>query len=1290
MLRTTIHEVVIGSNVSLVQRVHPLNTFRDCSIQAVSEDADVQTLIRDEMFKPFNLTEQQFRFTIFVLSPKKVILCMLFHHIVMDGASLHIAVHEVQRIVSGGEQLLASPQPPQFVDLVEKGGREDSRESARLRKWIDVLESAESCTVFCQPCCSSIDHTIQYYLNTQQYLQVPETTLSAMKSARSSNVSPVVFLAAAFAIALSKYTGTRDVVFGMLSMNRSRQYGNMIGCLANALPLRVDFSKSQTVDNLLKQVRRNCGLILDGGIDLAQLLSHVPCLQGGHTHPGTSPLQAFFSYYNIGQEMLSQTLVLEGGIEVMCDIQVPKPEHTHADLFFEASKNREDVFYWESRKFVLSVSGVRTLHDLMCRAIEELAAQNFTGPFQVSCTVKPSGVGYSVAVGKDTCGSTVPDSHLFYIERFEKKAAEIPDCAAFKHGSVTLTYHEASVTMGRIAALLWAKGVRPGGHVAVYLTHTPLLYLSILGVLKCAAAYVPIALQNTPQRIERILKRADAKFLISEESLLGTIPSDWTEKTFCIHPNSGALLTDSTTTLPEITYHSDQLFYIIFTSGTTGEPKGVAITNGNMRVTLNNFQRLLTPDDTRVTLASLNVAFDAHVQDSLAPLLNGACVVVAKDITEIPQGVTYAAAAVSAASVVEFPSSVRVLGVGGEAFTQQCYENTKRIPKLINFYGPTECTVFATTNIVTGSEQDISNIGKPLPDVTVMVMDESKQLVPVSHPGTLYIGGPIVSAVGYYNNPEQTEKVFVPNPLNPSETIYCTGDCVRMLPDGSLQFLGRTDDQVKLRGMRFQILEVEQTLASCLQVSAAAAFVRNQATPSAQLIACVTPKSVSAVAVLQYTSCHLPSYMVPSVVVTLDKMPLTKEGKVDHKTLSNIPLKACVNSEDQSPNQQPSEIALKLAAIFGRVLRIEEFPPTADFFSSGGHSLLLFQLASLVNQQLHCNISISQIVQNTTPMSLADAITSTRLQTGRTNPYIPPETLVHYHSEEVLQSHLKLKAKLQFQRTSKEPTEVLYPPNSPEELPIFFIHAGVIGWSLPYVKLAQSLGRYSVAIQRTLDTPTSSLHDMSAFFVRAIMSTQPCGPYRLVGLCFGAFVVYKVAKQLSDAGERVELAVLIDNSPVHENRPNIFNRIGQPLPNTPAHPVHFFQQALKLSFPPEVLQLNKEDVNLEDLAAAILTTYQWLLFSATDLMDAYLWFISYIRCCLDNYSLQPCPTMENCLLIRNKEHPLFASHDYGLLQLVNSNSLSVVIAPREIDVGEMNANKTLDFVTSVIELYVDE
>ena len=498
------------------------------------------------------------------------------------------------------------------------------------------------------------------------------------------------------------------------------------------------------------------------------------------------------------------------------------------------------------------------------------------------------------------------------------------------------------------------------------------------------------------------------------------------------------------------------------------------------------------------------------------------------------------------------------------------------------------------------------------------------------------------------------------------------------------------DDQVKLRGMRFQLLEVEQILLSCPHVLAAVATVRNQSTPSAQLVAYVTPKLISTTAVQQYVSCHLPSYMVPSVIVTLDKMPLTREGKVDKKALSRMPLEAHVDSASETSDQQHSEIALRLAAIFGQVLGIKNFPPTADFFSSGGHSLLIFTLVSLVNQQMHCNINISHIIQNTTPVSLAAVLKETLQQDRKAGPCIPPEKLIHYQSDEVLQSHLRLKAQLEFQRSSKEQAKILHPPNSLEELPIFFIHAGVIGWSLPYTKLAQSLGRYSVAIQRTSDTPTSNLQEMAASLIQAVRSVQAHGPYKVAGLCFGAYLVYEMSKQLSDAGEQVELAVLLDNSPMSENHPKVFNKAGHPLPSTPAHPVHFFQHILNLQFPPEVLQLNKEDVNVEDVTATILSTYHWLPFSAADLKDAYVWFISYLRCCLFNYCPQPCPIIENCLLIRNKEHKLFASHDYGLLQLVRPDSLSVVIAPEDINVGELSEKSTVNFVTSAIELYLNK
>ena len=1289
ILRTTIHEVVNSGIVSLVQKVHPPSAFRDCNIRTIPEDSecDVQSLIREDVFTPFNLTEQQYHFTLFVLSPQKLVLCMTFHHIVMDGASLHIVVREVQRLIAG--QQLSASVLPQFVDLVKKDGKRDAEKDVLLQRWINLLGLVERCTSFGNPHPTHFDHSPQSYLNTQQYLQVPQTTLDAMKAARGSNVSSVILLATAFAFALCRYTGATDIVFGMLTMNRSRESENVLGCLANALPLHVDFRKSKTLDDLLKQVRMNYGLILDGGIDLAELVPHIPCLQRGFTTPvRTSPLQVFFSFYNVGQERLAQVLKLERGVEVKCDIQVPKPEHTHADLFFEASKNQEDVFYWESRKSVLGVSKVHHLHSLMCQAIEDLAAQKYTGSLPATQVVRPSIAEHSEDVNQVT---SVPYSHLFYIERFEIKASDIPDRPAFKHNGVTFTYCEAVLIMRKIAAWLWEKGLRPCDRVAVYLTRTPRLYLSILAVLKFAAAYVPIALQNSPRRIAKILKRANAKILITEESLRKAVPSDWTGKTLCLDPGSNLLVADSFVTLPKITYHAKHLFYIIFTSGTTGEPKGVAITNGNMRATLNNFKRLLTPEDTQVTLASLNVAFDAHVQDSLAPLLNGACVVVAEDITEISHGVTYAAAAVSAASVVKFPSSMQVLGVGGEPFTQQCYENTKTIPKVINFYGPTECTVFATTNRVTGSEHDISNIGKPLPGVKVMVLDESKQLVPISCPGILHIGGPIVSSVGYYySDAQQTKKAFIPNPLDPSETIYCTGDCVCMVPDGSLQFLGRIDDQVKLRGMRFQLLEVEQTLLSCPHVSAAVATVRNQSMPSAQLVAYVTPKHISTMAVLQYVSCHLPSYMVPSVIVALDKMPLTREGKVDKKALSRLPLEAHVDSVSEPSDQQSSELAMKLATIFGQVLGIKEFPPTADFFSSGGHSLLIFTLVTLINQQMHCDINISHVIQNTTPVSLAAVVEETLQEDRKAGPYIPPEKLIHYQSDEVLQSHLKLKAQLEFQHSSKEQTEILQPPNSPEELPIFFIHAGVIGWSLPYTKLAQSLGRYSVAIQRTSDTPTSSLQEMAASLIQAVRSVQPHGPYKVAGLCFGAYLVYEMSKQLSDAGEQVELVVLLDNSPVSASHPKAFNEAGQPLPSTPAHPVHFFQRVLDLQFPPQILQFSKEDVNIDDITAIILTTYHWLPFSATDLKDAYVWFISYLRCCLFNYCPQPCSTIENSLLIRNKEHKLFASHDYGLLQLVRPETLSVVIAPRDINVGELSEKRTVNFITSAIELYLNK
>ena len=1461
-----------GQISKLIQKIHPLQDFNICMVEDISQclqEESIRSVMRKEVCKPFDLTSQAFRFALYPISPCKVTLCVMLHHIVADGASIYITAKEIIDILSG------SQLPRQITAKEDKSVPAESSQDMNIKQkkldaWITLLGSSECCTTL-----SSNDPGTPYDQDSEracdyQNLEVPEETAIAIRTiSRSSNVSPTLVILTAFATAVHKYTRKKDVVLGVLSLGRDYKTQKAVGCLASTLPLRVDFSPEDLtgggdLNGLLKQVKTNWSLILDGGIDLTDLVPYIPCLQHKPSSKRISPLLVVFSYYNVSREKIAEKMLIDG-TEVQCEVEAQRSGTSHMDLFIEVrpqakstrpqakstrpqaksthpqakstfpqakstcpqakstfpqakSRYTQYTFNWEYRKSVLTHNMVERLHILMCKCIESAAAHGSMTNVDLALDYTTPDSNISIAIGAvDSSMSTIPDDHLSYIERFEKKCLEIPHSPIFLHNGKDMTYTAAWLYVRQLAVLLTEEGVREGDHVGIYMTRSPWLYIGVLAALKCGAVYVPIALQNPPERVTKILIRAEVKLLLTEEHLLQKLPQ-YIRATLCVDLTNEPQMLEKAdlARLPNVNHHQDRLFYIIFTSGTTGEPKGVAITHGNMQNTLDNFQRLISPDDSIVTLASINISFDGHVLDFLGPLLNGACLVVAEDITHMSDGITYCMTTPSAASIVDFPTSMRAIIIGGEAFTQACYHNTTKITKVFNCYGPSECTVFVTAKHVC-ILQDVPSIGTPVPNVKAMVMNESLQVVPLNTPGILYIGGNTVSTIGYYGDPILTRKVFIPNPYDPSETLYCTGDVVQMRSDGSLEFYGRKDDQAKLRGMRFQLLEVEKTLASNVEVSTAIALVHNEGTPSAKLVAFVTPESVDIDPLFKHASSCLPSYMVPSTIIPLSMIPLTKEGKVNRRALIEIHIPQFLSSaasQEVVKGEQAcvSETVAKLASIFGRVVGIDSYKPGSDFFASGGHSLLTFQLVKLINREMDSNLNLAHVLQYSSPISLAQVVyqmtnystysanmpddcnleehTINKVQTSQekncrsgpsslkestvqvagklgatshqlspheaqpiregklgatshsksqlpphetqliwsdfsyldpipniplspklqesleslcqatavdasetaskklleeTGYKIPISSLVHYPATQVLQSHLKLKAVLIYSSTAKDPLVQLHSPNSPDELPIFFVHGGVIGWPLPYLKLAQSLSRYSIAIQHVMDAPTSSFGEMAAYYTQAVQSVQPHGPYMFVGVCYGAALVYEMAKLLSGAGECIQLAVLVNGSPVNENRPMIFNSTGQPLVNLPAHPVHFFQSTLQLTLP--LKEMNKEGVNLEDVISEILASYPWLPFTALQLHSAYVFFLNSVKCLWYDYSPTPGAKIESCILIRSKEqHAFFKSHDYGLLQLVDSSNLSVLIPPTKL--GLLSETDTMCYVSSVIKLYL--
>ena len=1397
----------------------------------------VACALSEEISKAFNMSRQLFRCAIFSPSSQEAVICLVFHHLISDGMSLFVITSELLALLRDGSNDKRVTQSEEHVDFLSTSSGVASKRV--IDKWVSLLSSAESCLdMWNRQYGRHISDSKNPHAASDVFLELSVKSTRAISYLSSAyRVSPAVVIAVAYSLALSYVTGERDIVIGMVSANRTRSMASAVGYFANTLPLRINLNtqSASNLQSLIKKVRKNWSMILAGGVDLLDLIPLVPCLQykssGRESTVHTSPLQVLFSFYDVGEDGRFSNEFIVDGVEVECKVDVPKPGHTHADLWMEANPNQlnesgNQTLHWEYRTSILTHSIVECLHTILCRYLETAADAKSLGcdcinPLDLSIDV--SYLSLSVVDGSKCFEKNreVKDiSSLCYIQRFQQKVFECPHSPAFKliNNSV-YTYRDVH-SMTSVVALYLTKmlKVKPGDRVALLLPRDVNLYLILLAVLKCGAAYVPItndaALPENENRLIQTLKVAGAKVLLTVKSLW----SGRQTRIGCV-----ALLDDMISNMKKHTklslssadlgilasleevYSPDLLVYILFTSGTTGEPKAVGITDTNLNATFNNFLRLVSPQETRLTLAATGINFDSHVLDSLAPLLNGSCLVVAKSALDLSNdggtlflsddlvrnsdfndsgisltsshfdGITFAFATPSTASVVSYPHSMEAIMIGGEVFTRACYFNTKHIPRVLNIYGPTECSVFMTAIEVPKlppthhhiDTKEIARIGWPLPDVKVMIMNDAKNIVPIGRIGELHIAGRIVSSSGYLNAAEKNTQCFFPSPLNPKERVYATGDLMYMLPNRMLQFVGRKDDQVKLRGMRLHLQKVTDILSSHSEVRYAKSLVINPATSSATLVSFVTPKNVDKSSLLEHARHHLPPYMVPSVVLTEDEMIDYKLSKEYIQQRALIALEeggaaSSVSGKGDYYIAAPDQLKLasEMSVIFGRVLNVKEYPIKGDFFAFGGHSLLCFQLMKEINREMNVRVSLTHVMQNSTPVDLARAMLDSKIERDlkglcgpqvitqpsirsvksasfinvgestnvfdylepvpevplsrdiqeyfsqsqrsdneeaasisnllaeETGFYIPPASLIHYSSMDVLQAHLKLKTVLSFTSLPQKVVAVLTPPSSAYDNPIFFIHSGVIGWSLSYVKLAKKIGGHGVAVQRTPEAPDSTFEEMVAFYLEQVQSVQSRGPYKLVGVCYGAYVVYEMTRQLVEKGERMELSVLINNSPVNEKRPAIFNREGHPLPNTMAHPLHFFETTLKVARDNVDFKelYNVATVDLDMLTRSLLQAYPWLPFSASELAGAYLQFIKTLRPAWFGYTPKPIKRVElvkRVLLIRNKENASFDSNDFGLLKLINNaDTLKVIVSPTKL--GLLNEEQTVEFISDII------
>ncbi len=1088
----------------------PLGVVDLCQLPEGSLEPEVRRLASEEAMRPFDLARGPlFRSTLLRLDAQQHVLLVTVHHIVSDGWSSGVLVRELAALYSAratGTLPALAPLPVQYADY-----------AAWQRSWLqgDVLQR-------------QLDYWRHQLSGAPQALELPtDRPRPAVQSHRGSSLSsrlsrqlsdslkalaqhegatPFMLLLAAFQLLLSRYSGQDDIVVGSPIAGRTHaQTEGLIGFFVNTLVLRSRLDSHSSFRQLLAQVRETAlGAYAHQDVPFEKLVEEL--------HPERSlsrtPLfQVMLTLQNTPRQELSLPGLLLRGVEAGGEVAKfdltlslnDTPDGLAASLVYNA-----DLFDAATAGRMLEhlrvlLEGIVAHPD---QRLSELPLLTSTERQQVLSSWNDTAVAYR------------PD--LFVHEQVATQAQGAPQALAIGSASDALTYGELERRANQLAHHLRALGVGPEVCVGVLLERSVDLGVSLLAVLKAGGAYLPLDTAYPRERLRFMLQDSAARVLLTRSALLERFDlGSTTTSVVCLDTQRGALdVQPAVAPAPELA--ADNLAYVIYTSGSSGRPKGVQISHGSLANLVAWHQRTyaVTSGDRATQLAG--TAFDASVWELWPYLTAGASLhLPPEDVRTVPEalvrwlcaeGITLTflpTPLAESALEVTWPehSTLRALLTGGDRLRGRPRRDQGF--RLVNHYGPTESTVVTTCAdvAVQSSTGTLPSIGRPIDNTQVYLLDRHLRPVPPGAAGELYIGGAGL-ARGYLGQPALTAERFVPNPFSatPGERLYRSGDRVRALPDGSLEYLGRLDEQVKVRGLRIELGEIEWALAQHPAVREAVVLARQDPPGDKRLVAYVVPAPGTATApslTVEELRAHLrqrlPEYMVPSAFCVLESLPLTPNGKVDRKALPAPDAASAGLDRYEAPRD---ELEARLVALWEEMLGVQPVGVRSDFFELGGHSLLAAGMMARIRERFGRALPVATLFQGATVELLARRL--------REEAVAPPDAPV-----------------VSLNTDGTRP-------------PFFCVHA-VGGDVLSYAALARALGPeqpFHALRAPGIDgaqEPMTSIEALAARHLETVRRLQPHGPYRLGGWSFGGVVALEMARQLQDQGARVDTLALIDS-----------------------------------------------------------------------------------------------------------------------------------------------------------------
>jgi amino acid adenylation domain-containing protein/thioester reductase-like protein len=915
------------------------------------------------------------------------LLLVTMQHIVSDGWSIALLTRELvelYRAYSERCEPALSPLPVQYVDYAQ-WQREWLRHEVmaqQLSFWREQLEGAAPELELPKDRPRPPAH--RYRGQNVRVVIEPQLTADLLAMARRNGLTLFMALYSAWAILLARLSGQEDIVIGTAVANRRRpEFESLIGLFVNTLALRVGITREQELEQLFEQVRSTTLSAYDHqDVPFEQLVEALRPARSLNRHP-------IFQVMFVLRSSLQREWRLPG---LIATVEDGGSESSKFDLLLSLEERHDQI-----------VGSLNYDTDIFDRATAERWVASLLVLLRGMTTAERCRVGQlpilatterrQVTQTWNATQAPFPREKLIH-QAFQEQVRRTPAALAVVSGGLSLTYEELNGRANQLARHLRANGVRADQPVAICVERGVELMVGLLGILKAGGAYVPLDPSYPIERLRHILADSKPRVVLTQERQkqalafatvrLVTLDEDWPE----VAEHSPADL--DTADVGVMPHH---LAYVIYTSGSTGRPKGVMVEHRNVLSLWQGLENVYRQSPACVRIAvNASVNFDASVKQ-LVQLLSGRTLVM------VPQEIRWDASlmlrfiAESRIDCIDCtPSQLktwvaagmleadcrgpRLVLIGGEPIDPDLWRRLARssLIEFYNVYGPTESTVDATFARLRGDATG-PHIGRAMQNRQIYILDAYQEPAPIGVIGEMYIGGAGV-ARGYLNRPELTRELFVADPFGaePDGRLYRTGDLARRRADGVIEYLGRNDQQVKIRGIRVELGEIEAQLTAHSDIAEAVVSVREDISGDARLVAYAVPHDAAkpTAEIIDALRLHLrrslPEYMVPRAFVCLESLPLSANGKIDRRALPPPELGAYVTPEYEPP---ADEIEERLARLWRQLLGVERVGRNANFFDQGGHSLLVLKALFRTKEQFQMALTVADFYRNPTIAELA-------------------------------------------------------------------------------------------------------------------------------------------------------------------------------------------------------------------------------------------------------------------------------------------------------------------------------